>query len=79
MLIGLRLPLLTFARWDKHIKNTVFFIFWLNRNQRVYFQIPFVDLCSSKTQIMHTPGPSPDAITVVARNVPSMGTVAITG
>ncbi|VDD94864.1 unnamed protein product [Enterobius vermicularis] len=42
-------------------------------------KIPFVDLCSSKTQIMHTPGPSPDAITVVARNVPSMGTVAITG
>uniref|UniRef100_A0A158R485 ILEI domain-containing protein n=1 Tax=Syphacia muris TaxID=451379 RepID=A0A158R485_9BILA len=43
------------------------------------FITPFVNLCSSKTQIMRTPGPSPDSISVIVRNVPMMGTVAITG
>uniref|UniRef100_A0A914DQX6 Uncharacterized protein n=1 Tax=Acrobeloides nanus TaxID=290746 RepID=A0A914DQX6_9BILA len=37
------------------------------------------DLCSSNTQLVHTPGPMPDSVSVLAKNVPGMGTVAITG
>uniref|UniRef100_A0A1I7ZRA6 Lactamase_B domain-containing protein n=1 Tax=Steinernema glaseri TaxID=37863 RepID=A0A1I7ZRA6_9BILA len=38
-----------------------------------------VDLCSPRSQLVSTPGASPDGTTVLLKDVPAMGTVAITG
>ncbi|CAD6191572.1 unnamed protein product [Caenorhabditis auriculariae] len=38
-----------------------------------------VETCSSNTYLMATPGPTANSVTLFVKNVPSMGTVAVTG